>query len=69
VAPYGVLVEVVVVDEDGVELVVVVDGGAVVLVVVVGGAPEDTTMLTELPGATGAPGPGVEEMTTPAVGY
>ena len=33
-------------------------------VVVVGGAPWETTMLTELPGATGVPALGLEEMIT-----
>jgi hypothetical protein len=61
--------DVVVVDDEGVVVVEVVDGGDVVEVVVVGGAPEETTMLTELPGATGVPAFGLEEMTTPAVGY
>jgi hypothetical protein len=45
-----------VVDE---ELGVVV---VVVVVVVVGGGPVETTMLTELPGGTEAPGPGFVAM-------
>jgi hypothetical protein len=51
----------VVVDEDGTVVVVVL-----VVVVVVAGEPLDTTMLTELPGRTDAPGPGLDEVTVPA---
>lgn len=37
-----------------------------VVVVEGGGGPDETTMFTELPGATEDPGAGVDEMTTPA---
>jgi hypothetical protein len=55
------VVDDVVEDELGCVVVVVV-----VVVVVAGGGPVDTTMLTELPGGTEVPGPGLVEMICPS---
>jgi hypothetical protein len=62
---FDLMVDDVVEDELG-DVVVVVEVEDDVVVVVGGGGPVDTTIATELPGATEAPGPGTVEMIWPA---